>query len=292
MQAEAVTGKMVLPDDIEFKLVSDLIESRFGLVFDTGRTGLLKSQLGSRIAKLGLGSFTDYFHYLSHHPERAPELEELARQITNGESYFFRERYHFEILEKHIAPRHNARSPRDPLRVLSAGCSAGQEAYSIAITMQQGGKELSTAGCTVDACDIHPGRLEQARSARYGESSLRTCQGINRKLYFEEDGNHYRLRPEYRGKVRFFQANLTDPAAADWGARYHVIFCRNVLIYFSDDAFHEAIDQFSRCLLPRGYLLLGHSESLINRRDDFEPVPLEGHIIYRKKEAGPSSVYS
>ena len=291
MRADTLMGKVVLPDNIEFKLVSDLIESRFGLVFDMGRTGLLKSQLASRITELGLGSFTDYFHYLSHHPERAPELEELARQITNGESYFFRERYHFEILQKHIAPRHHARFPQDPLRVLSAGCSAGQEAYSIAITMHHTAKTSSSAGYKVDACDIHPDRLEQARSARYGESSLRTCRGANRKLYFEEDGNRYRLRPRYRSKVRFFQANLTDPAVADW-RRYHVIFCRNVLIYFSDDAFHEAIDQFSRCLLPGGYLFLGHSESLINRRDDFEPVPLEGHIIYRKKETVPSSVYS
>ena len=284
-------GEMIHPDDIEFKLVSDLIESRFGLVFDTGRAGILKSQLACRIDALNLESFTDYYHYLSHHPDRTPELGELARQITNGESYFFREHHHFDILKEHLAPRHHARSPRDPLRVLSAGCSAGQEAYSIAITLHEAGNVLGTAGWKVDACDIHPDRLAQARSALYGEVSLRTCRGADRRLYFENDGERYRVRPEYRNRVRFFTANLTDPAAADWG-RYNVIFCRNVLIYFSDDAFQEAVDQFFRCLLPGGYLFLGHSESLINRRDDFEPVSMGGYIVYRKREAGPSSVYS
>jgi len=290
MGADAA-GAMIGPDEIEFKLVSDLIESRYGLVFDMGRNDLLKAQLAGRIAALNLGSFTDYYHFLSHHPDRTPELEELARQLTNGESYFFREQYHFDILREHIAPRHHARSPREPLRVLCAGCSAGQEAYSIAITLHHAATALGEAGWKLDACDIHPDRLEQARSARYGESSLRTCRGADRRLYFEKDGGRYRVRPEYRNRVRFFPANLTDPAVADW-RRYNVIFCRNVLIYFSDDAFHEAIDQFSRSLLPGGYLFLGHSESLINRRDDFEPVSLGGHIIYRKKEAGPSSVYS
>lgn len=281
----------IVPDEIEFKLVSDLIESRFGLVFDLGRTDILKGQLASRIARLNLGSFTDYYHFLSHHPDRTPELQEVARQVTNGESYFFREHYHFDILREHIVPRHHARSPGDPLRILSAGCSAGQEAYSIAITLHQAEAALGAAGWKVDACDIHPDRLEQARSARYGEASLRTCRPADRRLYFEEDGGRFRLRHEYRSRVRFFPANLTDPAAADW-RRYNVIFCRNVLIYFSDDAFQEAIDQFSRVLLPGGHLFLGHSESLINRRNDFEPVALGGHIVYRKKEAGPSSVYS
>ena len=111
MRADA-GNRVVQPDDIEFKLVSDLIESRFGLVFDLGRTGMLKSQLAGRIGDLGLDSFTDYYHYLSYHPDRTPELDELARQITNGESYFFREHYHFDILKDHIAPRHRARTPR------------------------------------------------------------------------------------------------------------------------------------------------------------------------------------
>ncbi len=290
MRADAA-GAMIHWDEIEFKLVSDLIESRFGLVFDMGRDGLLMNQLACRIADLNLGSFTDYYHYLSHHPDRTPELEALAQQITNGESYFFRERHHFTILQEHIAPRHHARSPRDPLRVLSAGCAAGQEAYSIAITLHKAESSLGATAWKVDACDIHPGRLEQARSARYGESSLRSCRDADRRLYFEEDGGSYRLRPAYRNRVRFFPANLTDPAVVEW-RRYNVIFCRNVLIYFSDDAFQEAVDQFSRSLLPGGYLFLGHSESLINRRNDFEPVSLGGHIVYRKKEAGPSSVYS
>ena len=284
-------GELARPDEIEFKLVSDLIESRLGLVFDLSRTGSLKNQLASRINELNLKTFTDYYHYLSYHPDRTPELEELARQITNGESYFFREHHHFEILRDHILPRHHARSPQDPLRVLSAGCSAGQEAYSIAITLHDAATGIGAGDWKVDACDIHPDRLDQARSARYGEASLRTCRNADRRIYFEKDGNRYRVRSEYRNKVRFFPANLTDPAVADWG-RYNVIFCRNVLIYFSDDAFHEAIDQFTRCLLPGGYLFLGHSESLINRRDDFEPVSLGGHIVYRKKEAGPSSAYS
>lgn len=269
--------------EIEWKLMSDLIESRIGLVFDEARREILESRLQPRLEALQLQTFGDYYHYLRFHPDREQEFAEVTRHVTNGETYFFREQHHFEILQDTVLEELLGRINGRPLRVLSAGCSSGQEAYSLAMVLQEASNRLPLRAWEIHACDINSTRLEQAWMATYGESSFRVCDEQTRRRYFQKAGDRLKVKPAYRMGVRFFEANLASKNQEHW-SEYDVIFCRNVLIYFSDAAFSAAVDRFYNHLVPGGYLFLGHSESLINKCTDFKPVCVCGKVVYRKEE--------
>jgi chemotaxis protein methyltransferase CheR len=273
---------MITLSDEEWKLLSDLFTAHFGLIFPPARRDMLEFRLRARVQALHLASFGEYYRYLARHPDRDAELRELPRVITNSETYFFREAHQFEILTDHVVPQ-LSRPPGRPLRVLSAGCSSGDEVYSIVISLQNAGiGRLGTAAWKVDACDLNPVRVLQAQEGVYDAAALRACDEAMRKLYFEEKDGRYVLRPRHREGARFFEANLIGAEPDLPNAPYDVIFCRNVLIYFSDEAFDQAISRFNGWLMPGGYLFLGHAESLIGRRDDFRPVRTGSSIIYQK----------
>jgi chemotaxis protein methyltransferase CheR len=273
--------------DIEWKLLADLIESRLGLVFDENRRGILEARLSSRLDQLHLDNFHEYYHYLVFHPDRDRELVEVAKRVTNGETYFFRESYQFDLLADTVVPWVRENVKDRPMRILSAGCSSGQEAYSLAMSLHQPGVMLPARGFEIDACDINPLRLAWAREAVYGEASMRACDEETRVRHFVQEDGKYVPRQLYRQNVRFFEANLAQERGERW-KRYDAIFCRNVLIYFSEPALLNAVELFRRVLVPEGFLFLGHSESLINKETGFQPVCLDGRIIYRREETEPS----
>ena len=266
---------------LEWKLLGGLIETRFGLAFDDNRRDILRSRLVPRLKELHLDSFMEYYHFLRCHPSREVEFVEIAKLATNGESYFFREAHHYDILTRHAVPFASDENPNRPVRILSAGCSSGQEAYTAAIALNNSARAASP-GFQIDGCDINPLRIEWARMACYAERALWACDALTRRACFELDDNRWRLRSEYGENVNFFEANLATETGEHWRP-YDVIFCRNVLIYFSPRAFESAIRLFHRSLAPGGYLFLGHSESLINRSLGFEAVCLDGKIVYRKE---------
>jgi chemotaxis protein methyltransferase CheR len=269
----------------EWKLLTDVIQERFGLTFGGVRCEILEARLRPRLRALHLPELRDYYHYLRFHPDRDAEFDRLTPLITNNETYFFREAHHFDILVRHIIPERREALRGRPLRILSAGCSSGEEAYSIVIALQNAGLELAGIQWEVDACDLNPERIAQAKEGVYDAGSLRACDEESRRRYFKEDAGRFRLRERHRKGVRFFQTNLSAPNGTfGWGI-YDAILCRNMLIYFSDEAFDGAIGLFARSLGTGGYLLLGHSESLLDRATDFVPLSLGSGVIYRKGAA-------
>jgi len=270
----------------EWKLLSDLISTHFGLVFPAARRGLLESRLRHRLERLHLASFGEYYRYLVFHPDRLTELRELPSLITNNETYFFREAHQFRLLTQHVLPELLPRLKRRPLRVLSAGCSSGDEPYSLVIALQEAGATKAGASWEIDACDLNPQRLIQAKEALYEAGSLRACDEAMRRAYFDERNGRFLLHPRHREGTTFFERNLAAPELRFPNAPYDVIFCRNVLIYFSDPAFDTLISRFHGALGDHGYLFLGNAESLIGRRDDFRPVRLQGTIVYQKSARG------
>jgi chemotaxis protein methyltransferase CheR len=267
----------------EWKLLTDLIQDRFGLTFDGIRCEILESRLKPRLTELRLHSLRDYYQFLRFHPEGETEWGRLTPLITNNETYFFREAHHFDTLVRRIVPELRPALRTRPLRILSAACSSGEEAYSIVITLQNAGFELAGVRWEIDACDLNPERVAQARSAVYDAGSLRACEEEARRRYFREVGGRFELRERYRKGVRFFTANLLAPNGAFGQGSYDAILCRNMLIYFGQEAFDGVIGLFARSLRPGGYLLLGHSESLLDRVTEFLPVSLgTGGVIYRK----------
>jgi chemotaxis protein methyltransferase CheR len=268
----------------DLKLLGDLLQERFGLSFDGVRQEILASRLQPRMRELRLDSARAYYEYLRFHPQRDAEFDRLPAVITNNETYFFRETRQFEILIDHLIPARPAAVPSRPVRILSAGCSSGEEPYSLAIALQDAGLPPGKTW-EMDACDLNPDRIARALEAVYDEGSLRACDPEARQRYFTVHEGRHRLRDRYRAGVRFFQSNLLAPGFAFDRESYDVIFCRNLLIYFSDPAFERLIGLFARSLVPGGHLFLGHSESLFDRETEFEPVVVRGSVIYRKPRA-------
>jgi chemotaxis protein methyltransferase CheR len=276
---------MTPADEGECKLLSDLIQERFGLSFAGVRRDILLARVRPRLKALRLPALLDYYHFLRCHPDRESEFDRLACQLTNNETYFFREPHHFNIIAKHVVPALGDALRTRPLRVLSAGCSSGEEPYTLAIALFEAGLELRGISWEIDACDLNRDRIAKAREGVYEGNALRVCDEAALRRYFEPQGGRFRLRDRYRKSIRFFEANLAAPGGMIGFPPYDVILCRNLLIYFDDAGFDRAVGVFARALAPGGWLLLGHSESLIDRSDEFVPTWLEGAMIYRKRLA-------
>jgi len=272
-------------DQAELKLLTDLIEERFGLTFQGIRLEILESKLRPRLRALHLTSVRDYYQYLRFHPDRDGELARLPAMVTNNETYFFRETHQFDVLVNHVIPERRAALRTRPLRILSAGCSSGEEPYSLSIALNNAGLSLGGISWEIDACDLNTDRIARAQEALYSESSLRSCDADARRKYFVAEGNGFRLRDRYRKGVRCFHANLLAPNGVLGWSVYDAILCRNLLIYVSEQAFVDVIGLFARSLLPGGYLFLGHSESLLDRKTAFVPAMLGGAVVYRKLAA-------
>jgi chemotaxis protein methyltransferase CheR len=274
---------MIPASEADWKLLADLLEGRFGLSFAGARRDILEGRLQQRLEELRLDGIRAYYHYLSAHPCRELEFGELTRRITNNETYFFREAAHFDVILEHVVPELRAAQPNPRLRILCAACSSGEEPYSLAIRLADSGLELGGMPWQIDACDLNPVRLEQARRASYEGLSFRACdEAIQQRCFEREENGRLRLKERYRRSVRFFQANLAAPCTGmGWGV-YDIVLCRNLLIYFGAEAFDRLIGRFAQQLVPGGYLFLGHAETLFDRDTEFEPVHFPHTMGYRR----------
>jgi chemotaxis protein methyltransferase CheR len=278
----AVSGDRPLSREL-FRLLRDVIYEYSGIFFADDSTYLVQWRLAPRIDALALASFDDYYRYLrSASPEqRRAELEEIIERVTTNETYFFREQYQLDAFRFEILPELLERQPRGRrLSIWSAGCSSGEEAYTIAMLILETGK-FGGWDIRVFGSDISKRVLATARKGVYGSASFRsTDPRLQRRWFREVDGKH-QVRDEVRQLVSFGQINLVEDASVLLGD-VDVIFCRNVLIYFDQASRRRVIDTLYRKLNKGGYLLLGHSESLINLTTAFELVHLKNDMVYRK----------
>jgi chemotaxis protein methyltransferase CheR len=269
----------------EFRLLRDFLHETFGLYFDDRARSVLRSRLLGRLASLELRSFEDYYHYLRFGPQRAQELDSMVSHLTNNETYFFREANQLKVFSENVLrslkERKTAAGERR-LRVVSAGCSTGEEALSLAMILFDSGQffwnwELQVVGIDVDAV-----ALEKARRGTYFRNSFRSIDEALIERHFAPDGAGRRVKDNVRRMVTFRPGNLVDRASYDGLAPVDALFCRNVLIYFSDDSIRRAVRIFHDCLAPGGYLFLGHAESLARITDIFIPIRFQGTLIYQK----------
>ncbi|HET9954482.1 MAG TPA: protein-glutamate O-methyltransferase CheR [Polyangiaceae bacterium] len=268
------------PDD--FRLMRDLVYAHSGLRFEEDASLLFERRLAERVEALGLPSFGAYYKYLRFNQAGAAELEEAVERLTTKETYFFRQEYQLRAFRDELLPM-LAQQNRDSKRlaVWSAGCSTGEEAYTIAILIDQSGL-FHSWDVRVVGTDISKQCVAHARRGVYKASSFRTTPPEVRARYFREqpDGSH--VADEVKKLCHFGNLNLLDHSRAGLVGRVDVVFCRNVLIYFDVQSRRRVIDLFCERLLPGGYLLLGHSESLLNVTTAFELVHLREDLVYRK----------
>jgi chemotaxis protein methyltransferase CheR len=272
----------------EFSQLRDFIYAQSGIYIADNRKYLLENRLRNRLKQLNLKSFGEYYYYLQYDAGRKQELNKLFEVVTTNETSFFRNPPQLKVFQDHVLKEvvEAQRKAGDRrVRIWSAGCSTGEEPYTIAIQMSEVlGSELPGWNVKITANDLSEGVLASARRGIYTEYALRTTPPeMVRKYFVQTDGN-YAIREDLKRMITFGQINLSDRMQLKRIERSHIVFCRNVIIYFDDEMKKRVISSFYDNLLPGGYLLIGHSESLHNISRAFKPTHYPGAIIYRKEE--------
>lgn len=271
----------------EFRLLRDLVHDRFGLFYEEAQRATLRSRLLGRLASLGLRSFEDYYHYLRFAPRRQEELQRMVCHLTNNETYFFREMPQLQVFSDPILRRiKDARTANGQraLRVLSAGCSTGEEAHTLAMVVWDSGHFFWGWDVQVVGMDVDTDALEKARRAVYHHNSFRSVSPVLIERHFVgHPRSGAQVKDALRRLVRLRHGNLVDPASYEGLEPMDAVFCRNVLIYFSDAMILRVVRLFHDLLAPGGYLFLGHAESLSRITDMFTPIRFQGAMVYQKR---------
>ena len=270
-----------LPDDV-FRLLREAIYRRTGIWFPDASKYLLQKRLSPRARELNFESFQKYFYFLQYDPRADAEFDEICDLVTTKETYFFREPAQLTAFVDEIIPEVLSRKPGKKIRVWSAGCSTGEEPYSIAMMLEES-RHFDRAGFEIFASDISQQVLVRARKGQYRENAFRATDPTIRDKYFarQPDGT-WRIRDEIRNRVSFGRLNLYDEPRVSLLGSLDVIFCRNVIIYFDEASKKSVITNFYNRLLDGGYLLLGHSESLISLTSQFKLKHLKNDMVYQK----------
>ena len=275
--------------DAEFRMLAELLRRHCGLRFGPESRFVFERRVARRMRELEVSSPAAY-HYLVRTPGRG-ELARLVDELAVNETYFFRERNQLRTLFDEIVPelrlQRGARS-RAPITLWSAGCSSGEEAYSVVMLALEAGL-VPGEDIRVYASDISQRMLRKAREGLYREASFRETEPALRAKYFAERSGSWRIADSVKKHVDFIHVNLLDRSKIALLGPMDVVLCRNVIIYFDEANRREVVQTFHDKLRPGGHLLLGHSESLINLSSAFELRQLRNDLVYRRPLGGLSA---
>lgn len=273
--------------DETFWLLRDFVYEHSGIYFADNKKPQLENRLSLRLRANNLPDFDKYYYLLKYDPQAARELRALFDSVTTNETSFFRSPPQIQAFQEKVLPeiieRRGAESEKT-LRLWSAGCSTGDEPYTMGIVVREVFKEaLAGWDIRIFASDISEKALKSARSAQYSEYTLRSVPPEIKRKYFTQNGSQYTVNEEIRTLVDLQYLNFNDAARVRLMKGFDVIFCRNVLIYFDDEAKKRFVAQLYDNLNPGGYLFIGHSESLHNISRAFKLVHFPGALGYKKE---------
>jgi chemotaxis protein methyltransferase CheR len=273
--------------DAEFRLFTEFLRSRCGLHFDEDTRYLVEKRLIRRIIEADIGSVSSYLYELRNGSNADEEFSKIVDILTTNETYFFRERSQLSALVEEIIPKMLSQqsTSRRPISVWSAGCSSGEEPFSVVMMGMEAGL-VPGRDFRVYASDISRGVLSKARRGVYREASFRETEDSMRQRYFAHKDGLARISDSVKRHVDFVHMNLLDESKIGLLSEMDVILCRNVIIYFDLDTKKRVMKTFYDKLRPGGYLLLGHSESLISVTADFELKHLSRDLVYRRPVPG------
>jgi chemotaxis protein methyltransferase CheR len=280
------------PGDPAYLKIRDLIYRISGIYHSEQKLYLLVSSCARRMAACGAAKPSDYLEHLTIRPNRDSELHLLLNEITIGETYMFRHPAQLEALHTVILPQimqGKTALGLKRIRFWSAGCSTGEEPYTLAMFLLE---EKQLAGWTFDivATDLNSNSLETSRAGVYGEYALRNTSDALRRKYFRDLGNKkLEVNEVLKSHVRFDRVNLSDDSKMVFLKGIDVIFCCNVLIYFDLVSKRRVVQHFYTNLLPGGYFFLGHAESLFQVDEAFRLVHFSGTTAYWKPSAGAAA---
>ena len=268
--------------DKDFKFIQDMALKQTGITLSHHKQEMIYSRIVRRIRALKLRNFSEYCRYLSQN--MGLELGEFTNAITTNLTYFFREEHHFEFLKKTVIPEiRNKNAKTKKVRIWSAGCSTGEEPYSLAITLTNA-RWTSGWDVKILATDLDTNVIAHGRRGLYDIGRFDGMDPEVQKKWFASSNNgdsqsdeKLAVKPSLKEMIAFKQLNLLE----SWPMRgkFDVIFCRNVVIYFSKETQRVLFERYAEMLSPNGYLFIGDSESLHGVTDRFETL---GGTIYRK----------
>ncbi len=282
-----------LPDN-QLKQLVQAIEHHLGLNYPDDRLDDLVRAVSQASRSLGYSDPGDCLEWLLSSPQAADRMESLADFLTVGETYFFRDGKLFSAFEREFIPRLIRRrsGTRKRLRIWSAGCASGEEPYSVAMVVKRAIPDLDDWDVTILATDINQRFLRKGMTGVYGQWSFRDAPSEITKAHFKRGPSGYEVIPEIRKMVRFDRLNLARGSFPDPFTDTHemdVIFCRNVLMYFSQKWQEEVIERFSRSLSNGGWLVVSPAEASLVDHKHFEQVSIPGVVLFRKRSR-PASV--
>ncbi|MCB1772540.1 MAG: methyltransferase domain-containing protein [Gammaproteobacteria bacterium] len=264
----------------EYQAIHEFLERQAGIRLGTGKEYLIVSRLSRLLPTFDLAGYGELVQRLGQFGSTSLQTAVIDAMTTN-ETFWFRDIAHFRVLTDGIL----AESRPTRLRIWSAASSTGQEAYTTAISLQdamQGGRVGRMLSYEIIGTDISPTAVREAQGASYcGVAAARGLSDDQRRRYFREQGGCIEVLPQYRKGISFRTFNLLKPF--DSLGRFDVVFCRNVLIYFSQERKRDIVSRIARVLNPGGHLFLGSTESMSGHEDLFEMRNLAGGLVYRKR---------
>ena len=266
-----------------FQLLRDVVEARTGVMFDDGKRLLLADKLAELVASSGMHSFLEYYYALRYDDPKGEHTAALFDRLAVPETYFWRQPEHFTVLASVIAPRFFERHPGETLRIWSGACCTGEETVSIAIALAEAGL-LDTKPVEIVGTDASRTMIAGATAALYGERSFRQIPRNLRDKYFDVDPRGgWRPKGRLLDRIRYEVASLTNPGTLARYATSHVIYCRNVFIYFSDDTIRSVANGMAEHMPPDGYLFVGAAESLTRLGVELELAQVGDAFVYVRR---------
>jgi chemotaxis protein methyltransferase CheR len=270
----------------QFEKLNRQIYLKLGLHFDEKKIYFLKTRVAKRMAALGVADPKDYLFQICYADASGVEMQALANLITTNETYMFREYDQLQAFANHCLPEVlSAKQTKGEktLRIWSAGCSSGEEAYTLAMIVQEIFPQIQSWDCAIVATDVDENMLARVAAARYGARSVNEVPDEYRDKYLTKSGDEYVVKPRTAALVQARHLNLHDRLAMRAMRNFDFIFCRNVLIYFDDASRKSVVDQFYNSLNKGGYVFLGHSESLGRMTSAFRLKRFDNHLVYVKE---------
>lgn len=266
----------------ELREIRGLIEQRSGMLFDQSRERFFSSRVREHMEARKLAHGTDLLRLIRN---SNVEYDSLLQRLLTQETSFFRYPAIFDVLEKRVLPELHMKkfweSPRS-LRIWSAGCSTGEEPYSIAMTVAEALEFADAWNIHILATDVSRHALDHAEHGIYGEREIDALNLRQREQYFSRTNGHYVVKPRIRNMVTFAPMNL---AQVVYMGKFDCIFCMNVLIYFAEELQAQLIQRFYEYLEPGGYLFLGHADSVAKADVPFETHIYQDSLVYQRPGA-------
>lgn len=278
-------GQNIMTDtlsDKDFKRLSEFIQANYGVKMPAQKKLMLQCRLKKRLSTLNINTYKEYLDFVFHE-DNAREIQNMIDVVTTHKTDFFREKEHFDFITTKVLPNLVNAISNQKLKIFSAGCSTGEEPYTMAISLLEAKNPGMEFSFDIAACDVSAESITTAKKGIYPLTKIETIPEDIKKRYFLKNKNPLKklvkIMPNIQKHVHFFTLNLLEENYKITES-FHIILCRNTLIYFNRDTQERVLSQLCKKLKPNGYLIIGHSESIIGM--DLPLVQIKPTIFQKK----------